>query len=252
MSTLLLRFAAPMQSWGVSSKFNRRMTNGEPSRSGVIGLLAAALGRERHESLAPFQSLKFGVRIDQPGTIQRDFHMAHGKVGSKDTPWRTYRYYVEDAVFLAALEGEAGFLGALENALQNPVFPLFLGRRSCPPTGPLVLGIREKNLRQALQEEPWQASAWYQRKSARQEIRTLDIVRDADFEEVSYAVRDVPQSFDPHRRSYAFRNVIREQILLQDVQKVESPEGREGASIPTEHDPMDLLEEYDVSFKSQD
>lgn len=73
MSTLLLRLAAPMQSWGTSSKFDRRTTQMEPTRSGVIGMIAAAMGLSREASLALFKPLKFGVRIDQPGTIKKIF-----------------------------------------------------------------------------------------------------------------------------------------------------------------------------------
>jgi CRISPR system Cascade subunit CasD len=50
MSTLLLRLAAPIQAWGVD-KFERRGTERIPTKSGVIGLLAAALGRRRNESI---------------------------------------------------------------------------------------------------------------------------------------------------------------------------------------------------------
>lgn len=252
MSTLLLRLAAPMQSWGVSSKFNRRMTNTAPTRSGVIGLLAAAMGIQRNEPLASFLPLKFGVRIDQPGTIQRDFHMTHKKVGSKEISWLTHRYYIEDAVFLAAVEGKDEFLSALEYALHHPVYPLFLGRRSCPPTGRLVLGIRDKDLRTTLFEEDWQASPWYQKKSLRRELETLDIVRDAGPEETGYAVRDLPQSFDQHRRLYQFRNIVREQLPLKNILHEDSSKGTNNGPTATEHDPMDLLEEYDVSIKSQD
>lgn len=44
MATLLLRLAAPLQSWGSDSKFETRKTGREPTKSGVVGLLAAALG----------------------------------------------------------------------------------------------------------------------------------------------------------------------------------------------------------------
>lgn len=250
MSTLLLRLAAPLQSWGVDSKFDRRMTNTEPTRSGVIGLLAAAMGVQRSDSLAPFLPLKFGVRIDQPGKIQRDFQMAH--MFDDDASWLTDRYYIEDAVFLAAVEGEDRFLSTLEQALQHPMYPLFLGRRSCPPAGPLVLGIRDKDLRATLLEEKWQAAPWYQKKSLHRGIKTLDIVRDAGPEEVGYVVRDLPQSFDQHRRLYQFRNVVREQLLLENILKDDSSTGTSNEPVATEHDPMDLLGEYDVSIKSQD
>ncbi|MCL2121650.1 MAG: type I-E CRISPR-associated protein Cas5/CasD, partial [Clostridiales bacterium] len=79
MSTLLLRIAAPLQSWGVDSKFDRRNTGRTPSKSGVIGLCAAALGYSRsdEDKLARLASLRLGIRIDQPGTLLRDLQTAH-------------------------------------------------------------------------------------------------------------------------------------------------------------------------------
>lgn len=250
MSTLLLRLAAPMQSWGISSKFDRRMTQMEPTRSGVIGMLAAAMGLSREDSLDVFKPLKFGIRIDQPGTMKRDFHMVHRGNDSKSTTWVTYRYYLEDAVFLAGLEGAPDFLMNLEFALKHPVYPLALGRRSCPPAGPLILGIRDTNLLTALRQEEWQASSWYQRKAKRQHIPSLEIVRDAEPDENGYAVRDVPESFSQKRRLYHFRNVIREQVPLDRLVSHENTENEQ--DVPTEHDPMELLEDSDVSIKSQD
>ena len=76
MPVLLMRLAAPMQSWGASSRFTRRETEMMPTKSGVIGMLAAALGIGRDEPLTRFAGLRFGVRIDQPGTIMSDFHTA--------------------------------------------------------------------------------------------------------------------------------------------------------------------------------
>ena len=67
MGTLLLRLAAPLQSWGEDSKFETRRTRREPTKSGVIGLLAAALGRRRDEPLDDLRGLRFAVRVDQEG-----------------------------------------------------------------------------------------------------------------------------------------------------------------------------------------
>ena len=76
MSTLLLRLAAPLQAWGTDSKFEVRRTNREPSKSGVIGLLAAALGLRRDADLSELSALRFGVRVDRNGEVIKDFHMA--------------------------------------------------------------------------------------------------------------------------------------------------------------------------------
>lgn len=249
MSTLLLKLAAPMQSWGISSKFNRRMTNMEPTRSGVIGMLAAAMGLSREEPLDMFKSLKFGVRIDQPGTMDRDFQVVYQNPNDTLPAWVTHRYYLEDAVFLAGLEGPSEFLARLEFALTHPVYPLALGRRSCPPAGKLYLGIRDADLVTALRQEAWQASPWYQRKARRQHISSLEIVRDAEPDEDGYAVRDFPESFSQKRRLYHFRNVIREQVPLSQIAGSENTENKQEGY--TEHDPMELLEGDDVSIENQ-
>ena len=64
MNTLLLRLSGPMQSWGVQSRFGVRDTGLEPSKSGVIGLVCAAMGIPRSDdsSLAEVSRLRFGVQ----------------------------------------------------------------------------------------------------------------------------------------------------------------------------------------------
>ena len=137
-STLLLRLAAPLQSWGMDAKFEIRRTNREPTKSGVIGLLAAALGRRRDEPVDDLSRLHFGVRVDQEGELLRDYHTASSPKKESER-YVTERYYLSDAVFLVGLESaDRDLLHSLEEALRFPVFPLFLGRRSCPPTLPLA------------------------------------------------------------------------------------------------------------------
>jgi len=142
MSTLLLRLAGPMQSWGVQSRFAVRDTGREPSKSGVIGLLCAALGHPREDPVADLAALRMGVRVDRPGRLAWDFHTAQNVLkaggGIKDTEPST-RYYLADAVFLAGLEGPLELLQALHTALQHPVWPLFLGRKSFLPSAPIWL-----------------------------------------------------------------------------------------------------------------
>ncbi len=103
---LVLRLAGPLQSWGASSRFTRRTTESAPTKSGVVGLLAGAVGIERGDDtrLAPLAALRFGVRIDQPGTRIRDFHTAHHGVTGASMPL-SERFYLADAVFVAAVEG---------------------------------------------------------------------------------------------------------------------------------------------------
>jgi CRISPR system Cascade subunit CasD len=154
---LALRLAGPVQSWGGGSMFNRRETLAEPTKSGLVGLLAAAQGLRRTDSIEELLGLVFGVRTDQPGTLLRDYHTASdyrglplpsAAVSAKGTqkptsPAKhthvTERFYLQDAVFVAVVAAPDPVLDALAGALRNPAFPLALGRRACPPTQPLLL-----------------------------------------------------------------------------------------------------------------
>lgn len=228
MSTLLLRLAAPLQSWGVDAKFDRRGTERVPSKSAVIGLVAAALGRRRTDSVDDLLALRFGVRVDKEGVLLRDYHTAR----SKKSAYVTQRYYLADAVFLAGLEGDLDLLTKIEHALRHPAFPLFLGRRSCPPEGRISLGIRNKSLLQALQEEPWLVHYVPPRRGM-QEI-VLRIVMDAEPDSTHYYYqRDVPISFSQAHRKFGFRRVS-ESMLEYRLPPTE---------IQTQHDPMLELEE---------
>jgi len=236
-STLLLRLAAPMQSWGSSGgKFDHRPTENEPTRSGIIGMLAGALGFDREHSLDSFENLRIGVRIDQIGKQERDFHMVHRynpKTKKEESSWVTYRYYLCDAIFLVGIEGEENFLGKIMEALQNPVYPLYLGRRSCPPEGQVVLGIRTGlGLQQGLKEEPWIAQEWYKRKKT---SNFLEIVRDTFEEESATSIsRDNPVSFSQKHRKYKLRGVIRDRRAV----KIDSL--RDDLEIQTSHDPLEF------------
>lgn len=201
-STLLLRLAAPLQAWGMDAKFETRRTNREPTKSGVIGLLAAALGRRRDEQLNDLCQLRFGVRVDQEGELLRDYHTAR----SIKHPYVTERYYLADAIFLVGLESEnREILALLKQALEHPRFPLFLGRRSCPPTLPLVLGIRTTDLLSALQQEPWLVPAWIQNKKRLNSIKIRIITDAIPGEPGSARQMDLPISYHPWHRQYAYR-----------------------------------------------
>lgn len=164
MTTLLMRLSAPMQSWGTQSHFSHRDTGREPSKSGVIGLLCAALGRPRHEPITDLAALRMGVRIDQPGLIRRDYHTA-GKGGvykvsggiERKNLIPSDRYYLADAKFLVGLDGETNLLQSIQIALQNPRWFLFLGRKAFVPSERVWLpdGLQNVGLRAALTSYPW-------------------------------------------------------------------------------------------------
>ncbi len=164
MPTLLLRLAGAMQSWGTTSRFDQRDTGKEPSKSGVVGLLAAALGidRENWTDLEPLTRLSMGTRHDRPGVPKRDYQTAqqiisadHSKIHETAV---TTRDYLGDAVFLVGLEGEdRSLMERIHAALRDPVWPLALGRKSYVPSEPIWIenGLQDAPLRDVLERWPW-------------------------------------------------------------------------------------------------
>lgn len=163
MPTLLMRLAAPFQAWGTTSRFDERDSQLEPSKSGVLGLICCALGRDRSEPVADLAELRMGVRVDREGTLMRDYQTATGvrTAAGEEKKNRTVvspRYFLADAVFLVGLEGSAGeLLSRVQAALQAPAWPLYLGRKCFPPGEPVFLpdGLRNESLRTALCDYPW-------------------------------------------------------------------------------------------------
>lgn len=232
--------AAPLQAWGASARFARRTTESAPTKSGVIGMLAAAKGMKRDDNttLTALAELRFGVRIDQPGTQLRDYQTAQHQVTKKSMPV-SERFYLADAVFVAAVEGEATLLSELDAALRAPIYPPYLGRRSCPPARPIRLSLhQDTDLAQALRTEPWQASGWYRRQQHRQATVTLNLLREAlPHEHSSHAPRDQPLSFAAEHRQYALRRVITE------TTRVHNPDSTANRPDVPEHDPFAAVEE---------
>lgn len=210
MSVLVLRLAGPLQSWGTSSRFARRDAGREPSKSGIIGLIAAAQGRRRTDPVEDLVSLRIGVRSDQPGRLVRDYQTAQHP--SWPHAALSTRYYLGDAVFLAVLEAEHNLLEGIHKAIRSPQFPLYLGRRSCPPSGPVSMGLREGGITEALEGEPWLASDWWKKRTRTQSVRLAVSVDTPD--PSGESVRDIPVSFDQEKREYTWRNVTSYEVLV--------------------------------------
>lgn len=223
MTTLLLKLIGPLQSWGDSSRHTRRDTRPEPTKSGVLGLLAAAQGRRRSDELADLAELRFGVRVDQPGTLTRDFQTAIRWSDATSMPL-SYRYYLADAAFTAGVEGDRGLLETLASALVRPEFPLSLGRRACPASEPVFAGLVESPVDIALEEAEWRARPWHRRRLGR--VVHLPIMLDAPAGASGERVQDVPLSFDPERRRYGWRTIAHHRVV------VDNPDG---------HDDLDFL-----------
>ena len=163
MDTLLLLMAAPMQSWGVRSASPRkRDTAAHPSRSGVVGLLAACQGLGRTVSpISWSRDMEICVRIDRPGQVLHDFHTTGGGARGaarlrtasgkyRDNASVSERDYLTDAAFVVAVGGEPAQIARLAAAVDRPRFTPFLGRKSCPPGLRLLLGIFRGTPREAL------------------------------------------------------------------------------------------------------
>jgi CRISPR system Cascade subunit CasD len=156
-----------MQSWGTTSRFDQRDTGREPSKSGVIGLLAAALGidRENWIDLEPLTRLSMGIRHDRPGVPKRDYQTAQHIVSADGSKIHetavTTRYYLADAAFLVGLEcADRSLLEKIHFALHEPLWPLALGRKSYVPAESIWIeaGLLDVPLRDALSRWPWIAS----------------------------------------------------------------------------------------------
>lgn len=206
-TTLLLQLAGPMQSWGFRSRFDNRDTGLEPTRSGVIGLLCAALGRGRDADLSEFESLRMGVRVDVPGRVAFDYHTAQPVWRGSDDTTVSERYYIADARFLVGLQSDdVGWLRNLEAALCSPVWPLFLGRKSFVPSLPVHLeesGLRAGEVEAVLRAEPWRWLTRQEERVARKTPPRLRLVLETDEPRKGVAANDAPRDFA--RRRYGVR-----------------------------------------------
>ncbi|PKY92820.1 type I-E CRISPR-associated protein Cas5/CasD [Facklamia hominis] len=208
MATILLKFAGPLQSYGTSSHFETRHTDLYPSKSAVLGMVAACLGYRRQEKdkLQLLNTLDFAVRVDQVGKLLKDYHTAkkYKKNGDFERTYVTNRYYVEDAVFLAALSHEdSDFIARIAEALLNPYFQPFLGRRALPLTADFFQGVHEEKIITLLKKYPWQANQWYQKLHSNQ----VTIYFDAHLlnESPRMMRKDRPESFDQAGRRFNIR-----------------------------------------------
>jgi CRISPR system Cascade subunit CasD len=210
--TLLLRFEAPLQSWGSRSRFGERDTEREPTKSGVIGLLAAALGIDREAPLGALLDVRIGVRADKEGVLLHDFQTAlevrkaDPKAGT-DTQ-TSDRHYLSDAVFLVGVESEnLELLRKLDLALQKPTWPLYLGRKACVASRPVRLtdGLRaDEELEQALDSYPLlrpvsEADEHETRSATSDGMAKLRVVLECRAGEEGEPRSDVPLSFAARR-----------------------------------------------------
>lgn len=221
MQTLTIRLSAPLQAYGNEASFNRRTSWGVPSKSAVLGLVAAALGLRRDDStIASLNELAFATRTEQPGRQMTDFQIVeYQKNANKFTKKLSYRDYLQDAVFMVALgTDDDGLFNKIEYVLKHPRFQLFLGRRSCPPAGALQINsFAKQSPVQVLENLPWQASTWFQQKWRKPEYNAV-ITADADLlaGQPSYWQKDLVGSFSQKNRYHRLRQVAEENCILKN------------------------------------
>lgn len=229
MSTLLLRLLGPMQSWGSHSRFSERDTEREPTKSAVIGLICAALGKPREEeegdgypTLEALAAMPMGIRVEREGRLERDYHTSGGGewpglpsygVRRADPSKKSgetvlsNRYYLSDAVFLVGFEGEETLLRRIHESLRAPRWPLALGRKAFPPSEPVWLpdGLRVgEGLEEALRAFPSLCPIDSYETADERRLRLVLETKDVHEGELRM---DVPLCFESRNRRFARRYV---------------------------------------------
>lgn len=175
MATLVVRLAGPLQSWGVQPRLRVVDSHSTPTWSGLLGACRAALGHGREADLGDvswLRELTMAVRVDQSGVARSDYHTVnplpgdYGRFGltgtklglvtkgdgkawvvdNKPPAFPTRRFYLHDAAFVWLTEGQTDSIQRLADALVAPQWTIALGRKSCPPSSPFLLGISETSL----------------------------------------------------------------------------------------------------------
>ncbi|MDX2272806.1 MAG: type I-E CRISPR-associated protein Cas5/CasD [Cyanobacteriota bacterium] len=215
MPTLLLRLAGPLQSWGRGSRFDSRDTDTVPTQSGVIGLIASAMGIKRYNQarLAEIARLHMGVLIEREGKLLVDYHTAMGAVKADGTSdeketIQSQRQYLCDAEFLVGLESnDEKLLRDIEHHLCFPTWQPFLGRKSCPPSKPIFVDLVPTNL-----QETFDSPTTLQNCGVKPGKYRLVIQSDNP----QAALRlDVPVDFE--QRIFSVRTVITQPVEVPDV-----------------------------------
>lgn len=220
---LALMLDAPLQSWGFASRFQRRTTGLHPTKSGVIGLICAAMGHAKRpveeddllRQLATLKMTSIAIARDYPRL--EDFHTVGGGYDKKtqlqfiprkasggpcDNPTVTRRQYLADARFGVILTGDRALLERVAAALQDPVWGVWFGRKNCIPAEPIHRGLfdQESEAQQALVGD----------RSIEEFTTVIEVER---FEDGTDSLSDQPVSFGdatssgPDKRQFAVRRI---------------------------------------------
>ena len=162
---LVLRLEGPLQSWGENAKWDFRDSSTMPTKSGVVGLLGCAMGQERGSQVLVelAQSITVAVRADRPGAKFVDFQTVQGDplmaaTGKPKTTGNTIlspHAYLQDASFTVFIDTTPEWQQRIISALENPRWCMYLGRKNCGPSRPILADRMEAaDLMEALKEYP--------------------------------------------------------------------------------------------------
>lgn len=227
---LVLRLEGPMQSWGLRARWDYRDTGTEPSKSGIVGLIGCALGYKRGDKRLENEldeSFTIAIREEIAGIEMIDFQTVKGdhlkaKGGQQAKTIVSPRAYLHDASFLAFVQGPKKLLEKCAHALHNPRWPIYLGRRSCPPTRPVLEAVTTEysSLEDAVRKYPWDThlhlinKKWRWSKLRRKKPEKLRyIIEDPK----NRAIRRDAFRVNP-ARMYGNRNVREDWISLPNLQ----------------------------------
>ncbi len=237
-SFLALRLKGPIQSWGFDSQYNRRNTGLMPTKSGIAGICCAALGLPRgsdkeQKFFADFSEVKM-TAISIPRKLKRelpvrrlqDYHTVQNTKtadGKNKDCHITHRQYLTDASFGVLLEGKSLLLRQIaygtdgRHGLSNPVWGIWLGRKTCIPSAPVLAGLEDNHdeaLRILIGDEPLESF------TRQEDVENFGDGRDS--------LPDVPVSFATERRLFSPRRV---QTVLRTRTAEEGANGNQTGSI---------------------
>lgn len=162
---LVLRLEGPLQSWGENAKWDFRDSSTMPTKSGIVGLLGCAMGQERGSQVLVelAQSITVAIRADRPGAKFVDFQTVQGDplmaaTGKPKTTGNTIlspHAYLQDASFTVFIDTTAEWQQRIVSTLENPRWCMYLGRKNCVPSRPILADRMEAaDLMEALKEYP--------------------------------------------------------------------------------------------------
>lgn len=156
--TLILRINSTWASAGTDRTLDYYSTSHELTKSEIVGMAAAALGRNREDPIDDLAALRYAVRTDRPGRPFTDTQTAVMISGGKEQKYFYHKEYLAGSSFLVGLESDnREFLEKIQDALQHPYYALYVGRKNCIPVElpgyPLTAGIREGRLEDTMPDE---------------------------------------------------------------------------------------------------